>query len=339
MTVTAPAARKPTAWLKLNGKTVPVKSVCVTQSKTKRGDSFKAKTAMSALPAGLDLTTATDIDAQVFLNGAQIFDGVLDHTDYHWDSLTIELSGRDKGSALMDKTTSQKFLNQQPTQIVQQYAEQHGLKADIDQPEALAGKQYSADLAKITHRGSQWSTINELADLFGMDCYITGATVYFKNTPEQLPTYQLTYVKPPAPGSNMMRLETSRNHMLGRPVKTNVRSRHHKKKQTFTAQVQSEGSGEPLVYNHVIPGMTQDQVKRVAQKKHDETIAHELSITGLEIPGDETLNARFLLNLTGTGTAFDTQYQIIQVEHDASVDGGYICRIGCKTKGKGKKDS
>ena len=63
MTVTAPTARKPTAWLTLNGSQVPVRSVCVTQSKTKKGDSFKAKTAMSAIPAGLDLTTETNIDA------------------------------------------------------------------------------------------------------------------------------------------------------------------------------------------------------------------------------------------------------------------------------------
>lgn len=335
MTVTAPTARKPTAWLTLNGATVPVKSVCVTQSKTKRGDSFKAKTAMNA--PGVDvaaLATMTNIDVQVFINGAQIFDGVIDHTDYDWSKLEIEFCGRDKGSALMDKTTSQKHLNKKPTEIVQQYAGEHGLKTDIDQPADLAGKQYTSDLAKITHRGSQWSTINELADLFGMDCYITGGTVYFKNTPESLPVYQITYVKPPTPGSNMVVLKTSRDHMLGRPVKTHVRSRHHKKKQTFAATVATSGAGEPLVYTHVIPGLTQDQVKRVAQKKHDETLAHELKLTGLEIPGDETINARFLIELTGTGTAFDQQYAITQIEHDASVEGGYVCRIGCKNKSK-----
>lgn len=330
--------RQPTAYLNAGGL-IPLLSVSVTQSKTKKGDTFRAETAFDALPMGVGyFVSATNIDAQITINGAQVFDGVIDHSDYDWTARKISFTGRDKGSALMDTTTSQKFLNNHPTEIVQNFASQHGLGVVMDAPGGLAGKQYTTDLAKLTHRGSQWTVVNELADLFGMVTYITGGKLYFKNYPESLPPYPIVYT-PPDPAiasSNAIVLKTSRNHILGRPVTTNVRSRNHKKKTLVTSTQTQGGGGEPLVYNHVIPGLTQDQADRIAKKKQDETTAHELTLTGLDIPGDESLTPLFEIQLSGTGTAFDNSYEITTVDHVVSYGGGYRSTINCKTKAAGK---
>lgn len=328
--------RRPTAALLLSGASVPIESFKVTQSKTKKGDTFDASTAFQAIPQGIAwLTTATNIDAQVIVNGTQIFDGVIDHTDYDWDKLTVKFTGRDKGSALMDKTTSQKHLNLKPAEIVQAYAAEHGLQTSIDTPSGLAGKIFTSDMAKLTHRGSQWTYIQELADHFGMTAYLTGGTVYFKNVPETLPVYQVTY-SPTGPYAigNCTKLTTARNHILGRPVTTNVRSHNHKKKQTLTSTKTQSGSGEPLVYNYVLPGLTQDQSDRIAAKKHAENTAHELTLTGLEVPGDETVTPLFKIALSGTGTAFDQQYDVSTITHAMSYEAGYLTTINCKAKSK-----
>lgn len=323
--------RTPTAYL-IAGGTIPLLSCSVCQSKTKKGDTFRAETAFDALPMGVAyFTTAKNIDAQIQINGTKVFDGVIDHTDYDWNERKITFTGRDKGSALMDKTTSQKFLNNQPTDIVSAFASAHGLRVVMDTPGGMAGKQYTTDLAKLTHRGSQWTVINELADLFGMVTYITGGTLYFKNYPESLPTYPITYTPPnPAiPSSNAIVLRTARNHILGRPVTTNVRSHNHKKKTLVTSTQTRTGSGEPLIYNHVIPGLTQDQADRIAKKKHAETTAHEMK-PEIEIPGDETLTPLFMIQLSGTGTAFDQTYEITEVEHTVSYSGGFLSKISVK---------
>lgn len=322
------------AFLSANGSQTPLMSFSVHQSKTKHGDTFKADSAFDMLSQGVAWwTTQKNIDVQIIVNGTKIFDGVIDHTDYDWSQCKIDFSGRDKGSALMDKTTSQKFLNQTPSQIVQTMAGAAGVSSNVDTPGGMAGTIYTTDMAKITNRGSQWSAVNELADLFGMNTYMTGGTLYFKNSPESLPLYPINYTRqaPGVPTSNAVILKTSRNHILGRPVTTNVHSHNHKKKTVVTATVNKSGSGAPLIYNHVTrPGLTQDQATRIANKKHAEVTQHEYVLDGLEIPGDEALTPLFMVSLSGTGTAFDQTYAIASVDHEGKYDGGYTCKIDCK---------
>lgn len=331
--------RNPQAQLLVNGQAIPCTSVDVHQSKTKKGDTFKASFPFEASAAvGMDenfWSTAPNLTAQVTINGSVVFTGVIDHSDYDFSERKLEVSGRDAGSALIDKTSSEKFQNQQPTDIVQKFASDAGLQTSIDTPGGLAGKQWQIDTAKITHRGSQWTVVNELAELFGMTAYMTGGTLYFKNYPEFLPTYPITYI-PPTPQSyaqgTFVKLSTSRNHILGRPVTTNVRSRNHRDKKTYTATHTQSGSGTPLVYNHTVAGVSQSQAQTIADKKHAETVSHELELTALEFPGDETLTPLFEISLSGTGTAFDQTYEIKSVEHKVSFEGGFRTTVGCKNK-------
>jgi len=329
--------RNPTAQVIALGPFV-FDEVEVTLSRTKDGDKFTAKGPISANNIAGFVSAAT-IPVTVSFNGTQLFSGNVDHSDYDFDEGTITISGRDKGAALIDAQTSEKHLNKKPSDIVNTYAQRHGLQADVDTPTDDAGKIYSSDYDAITHRGSEWSHIASLADEYGMVTYITGGTLFFKQEPEQLPNYQINYT-PPTPAQyasgNFIKLKCSRNHVLGRPIKVNAHSHHHRSKQINTATQQSSGNGgEPLIYNSTHPLMSTEQLNRIATKRLAEIQAHELKMESLDIPGDETVNARMTFVLSGTGTALDTSYDGETIHHKMSFKDGFRTTIDCKTKKKG----
>jgi phage protein D len=327
--------RTPTAQIVAGSTPFQFNDVTVTQCRTKKGDTFKACGSLTLADLNFWLTT-TPIPVTITINGSKVFDGNVDHVDMDFTARTIEISGRDKCAPLHEAQTSEKFLNQQPQQIVQTIASRHGLQCNCDTPSGQAGKQYSTDFDAISNRGSEWSYINRLADHYGMIAYMTGGTLYFKNYNEQLPVHQITYSPPTARGfetGNFIKLKASRNCILGRPIKVNVHSHNHRKKQVISASMTSSGGqGDPLIYSHTVPGITQDQANTIAKAKLAEAQAHELTIDELEFPGDETVNARMSFQLSGTGSPLDQTYDAEQIEHRITFIDGY--RTGIKIKNK-----
>jgi phage protein D len=330
--------RNPTALLITKQGPLQLEEWEVHQSKTKKGDTFHAKTAINAPGCNVAFwasASGDDLDVQLVINGSVLFDGSVDHADIAWRETGISFSGRDKGAKLIDKTTSEKFLNQTPDQIVKTIAGRHGLSTETDSGDK-SGKAFSDDWDAISHRGSEWSYIQNLADHFGMNAYMTGGKIYFKDIDEQLPPFIVWY-RPPTTASHadgsFIELHTSRNMILSRPVKTNVRSHNHKQKKLISAQHSKGGSGDALVYDYVLPGLRKDQAERICKKRHRENTKHEFSVT-VDLPGDETVNVRRSLQLQGTGTAFDQSYEIDGIEHRGSWGEGYRMTITAKA-GKG----
>jgi phage protein D len=331
--------RNPTALLITKQGPLQLEEWEVHQSKTKKGDTFHAKTAMNAPGCDVGFWAGAEgdqLDVQLVINGVVLFDGSVDHADVAWRETGVSFSGRDKGAKLIDKTSSEKFLNQKPGDIVQTYAKRHGLSAVVDTASDKAGKSFKDDWDSIAHRGSEWSHIQSLADHYGMNAYMTGGKIYFKDIDEDLPPFIVWY-SPPTPASHadgsFISLHTSRNMILSRPVKTNVRSHNHKEKKLISSQHSKGGSGDALVYNYVLPGLKKDQADRICKKRHHENTKHEFAVD-VDLPGDETVNVRRSLQLQGTGTAFDQTYEIDGIEHRGSFGEGYRMRIAAKA-GKG----
>lgn len=332
--------RFPRAQVTVGNMIVPFVDLTVTQTRHKKGDTAKVTTAMQLADPAYFAGSSDEIPFNVSINGTQVFVGHVSHSDYDWAERVISFDGRDAASKLMDATSSEKWPNKKPTEIVQEIAARHGIQTVVDQPTDDAGKIYSDDYDAISNRHSEWSIINYFADHFGMLAYITGGKLYYKNYDEQLPTVTIQYT-PPTPqqyeSGNFVKLKTSRNHVLGRPTTVNVHSHNHRKKEIYTGTEQdSSGSGEPLIYNYVIPQIDQKQAKRIAKAKMAEVKSHELKIDELEIPGNESINARVSIQLTGTGTAFDQSYDAGEIEHSISAEKGYVTVIKVKNK-KGKK--
>ena len=330
--------RMPDAQVIAGGTPMPFSEVKVTQTRTKKSDTFSAKSAISVVDLNWWLTT-TPIPLVVTINGTQIFTGNVDHVDVDLASGEFSISGRDKAASLIDASSSEKFLNQKATDIVNTIASRHGLSVVMDNVPDNAGKTLTTDFDAISTRMSEWSYINKLADHYGMITYITNGTLYFKNYNESLPPYQIVYT-PPTPqqysSGNFITLKGSRSIQLGRPVKVNVHSHNHRHKTTTTTSATSSaGQGPPLIYNRTMSGISPSQAQTIANAKLAELQAHELTIDELSFPGDETVNARMSFILSGTNTLLDQSYDANSIDHTVSREGGYRTSITVKNKKKG----
>jgi phage protein D len=83
-----------------------------------------------------------------------------------------------------------------------------------------------------------------------------------------------------------------------------------------------------------LPGLTQGQANAQAQRLQSLASAFQMQVE-VDIPGDVTINATMSLNLTGTGTAWDTTYYIDSVTHEFSFEGGFRTTIEAKTGNDG----
>lgn len=332
--------RNPRWQITCGGNPFPYFEAKVRQERTRTGDTFNAKAALSLVDLQWWYSVAAPVAVTITMNGTQLFAGNVDHADADFFERTFEICGRDAAAVLNDTQTSEKFLNQKPEQIVQTIAQRHGIEAEIDSTDSTdAGKQYSSDFDAISNRGSEWTFINKLADHYGMIAYMTGGKLYFKHPDEQLPIKQIWY-RAPTPenceSGNFTKLKAVRNFILGKPIKVNVHSHNHRRKEHILATARSEGgSGDPLVYNHTIAGINQDQAQTIAQQKLNEVAAHEMKITELEIPGDETINARTEIQLSGTNTPLDQKYDMTSVDHAISIKEGYRTGLVVKNKKQG----
>lgn len=343
--------RQPRAFIIVNGTTMNCTSVDVQMSKTHKSDTFHCEIPFGALPPEMDeawWSEAGDVSVQVqfqtddFSGATQVFDGKVDKVGHDFTQRILSVQGRDKAAALIDTKSSEKFNNQTPDQIVKQIAGRHGISVDADAVASRAGKIFQIDYAKLTGDETEWNVITQLADLSGMVAYITGGKLYFKPVDEQLPVLDVVYV-PPTPESftqgNFMTLKTSRNVILGRPVNVKVQSWNHKEGKAYESQASDPtGAGDPLNYNYELPGLTGDQAQKLAEKRLAENTSHELMFE-LTMPGDPTVTPRFMMQLSGTGTAYDQQHEITSIEHSMSQQGGYRMTVSAKAKSKKRKKS
>lgn len=334
--------RQPNGQVVVCGNSIPFTDLQVVQTRTKKGDTFTATTALTIIEQGMGLSwwlTQEPMPVTCSINGTQVFTGNIDKLDMDFAGRTFTMSGRDVGAAMMDKQTTQKWQNQQPNQIVSQIAGSHGIPVNMDTASLDSGKMYSSDFDALSTRCSEWSLIQRLADLYGMVAYLTGGTLYFKNYNEQLSTYQITYQAPTSESfenGNFILLTASRNVNLAKGVKVTVNSHNHRKKDYVSAtSTSSGGGGSPLIFNHYVPMLNQDQAQTIATAKMNEIASHELTIEKLDIPGNEQLNARMQIQLSGTNSPLDTTYDINELEHSLTFQGGFRTGIRLKNKNAG----
>ncbi|NTF67979.1 phage late control D family protein [Rhizobium rhizogenes] len=338
-------AREPRAYIIVGGTSLNCVSVDVSLSKTHKSDTFHAEIPFGSLPAEMDenwWSVQNDISVQVqfqadaFAGPVQMFDGKVDQVGHDFTDRMLKIQGRDKSAALIDNKTTEKFNNQSADQIVKTIAGRRGISVDADTVPKKAGKLFQIDFAKVTHRLSEWTAINKIADESGMNAYMTGGVLYFKPIDETLPVLDVVYVPPTAASyanGNFMRLSTSRNLIIGRPVNVTVQSWNYKEKKAYQSTKSAPGTGDPLVYNYQGAGLTGDQAEKLADKRLAENTSHELNFS-LDMPGDPTVTPRFTMQLSGTGTAYDQQHEIMSIEHSMSQSGGYRMTISAKAKSK-----
>ncbi|WP_331693480.1 hypothetical protein [Pandoraea sputorum] len=279
----------------------------------------------------------TDLDSQLY--------GRVDDIDFDIVAGTIELVGRDLTSAFIDAKTTEKWPNLTASAIAIQLAKRHGLTPVVTATTSKAGKYYEIDHVNMSDQRSEWDILTYLAHVEGFVVYVSGRELYFepKTDPNATP-YLIQWVPPDEskgyPSSNVIEMKFTRSLTVSRGIQVVVRTWNAKQKKGFTvsypnkAKSTQAGKAKPFggvqTYSYTIPGLTQEQALQRAQTIYAELVAHEMKLSIPRMPADSILKVTAVIQVAGTGTAWDQRYFPDSVVRRMSMSDGYAMSVNAK---------
>jgi phage protein D len=330
------AARQPGLQVSANGAVLSgVVSVSVTSNNHLAADRFTFQCAVSAEPVA-DATfwaAQTDIAVTIGLSAdgggpyPALIQGAVDHVTFDAVRQTVRVEGRDLTARLIEARTQETFSNRTSSEIASLLAARHGLTADVTPTTALAGTYYEHEHDRVTldqfsRATTEWDLLVFLAQQEGFDVYVRGTTLSFHPAFTADGTTGTTI----GPG-DVTQLRLERALTLARDIQVTVKSWNSRQERAFTQTAQTSGRGAqgetPQRYVIVRPNLTTDQALKLAQQKLAELSRHE-RVLAARMPGDVSLSPRDLLTLQGTGTAFDQDYYIDEIERSVDVAHGFV---------------
>jgi phage protein D len=326
-------------------------------------DTFSVTFAANKLPADRSLawiTSQTEIFVEIFagipadgLNWTaeeltSLIYGQVDALEYDPVAGTVHISGRDLTRVLIDSKTTEKWQNKTASQIAQILADRHGMKANIAATKTLAGKFYEIDHEKMTAARTEWDLLCELARNEQFYVWVSGQTLNFqpKPDPASVTPFRVTWTPPDSETgysrSNVEALKLERALTVSKGIVVVVRSWNDAAQKTFTTTYPPNkqtavkpgasqiGSGSQTYY-YSVPNLTQEKVLQFAQAKYAQIIQHEMRCE-FTIPaaGNDALTVASLVQLVGTGTAFDQTYYPDSLRRALSFDSGYTLTVSAK---------
>jgi len=362
-TTTASAARQPRGIVKVNDVVLPGWiDFEVDNNAFFHADTFRCRFAVSALPAEyskawwasqpsifveLFIGFPADVDSFSAAELESFIYGQVDDVSYDPVDATIEVSGRDKTADFIDAKTYEQFVNHTSSMIATELATRHGLTPVVTKTTTKVGTYYAQENRRIPLDRSEWDLLTWLAEEEGFSVYVKGRELHFE--PQVQPDadqYALKWQDPApdadiaSPVFNGVALTCSRNLTLAKDIVVYVRSWNTKQKKGFTVKAQAShaktttggaapASGASQIYSFVKPGLTREEAQAMANSKLKDLSAHEMKITA-DLPGDNLLALTTLVNLSGTGTAFDQVYYPDSITRRLSFSGGYEMRLSAK---------
>lgn len=248
---------------------------------------------------------------------------------------TVSVNGRDYTADLIETKTTEKFPNMTASEIVEAVASRHGLTPIVTPTSVLAGKYYKDEHARLTDQTTEWTLLTYLAEQEGMEVYIQGRGLYFEPPKSAVSAAKWTVKYDPSrdnrpPRAGVERFEMREDKGLNRDISVKVISWNQKKKRAFekTAQtrlMKTTGVGglprTPYVFR--IPGLTEEQALREAEKRLRE-ISRHLRQLELRLPGHPDITPRAILVVQGTGTTFDDSYRIDEITREMDMNNGFV---------------
>lgn len=325
-------------------------------------DTFRVSLATSMLPAGFDVnwfSQQKDLYVNVFMglpvdplnystaDLTSFILGQVDAIEYDPAEHLLELSGRDLTRVFIDTKSTQKYPNLTSSQIATQLAKAHGLTPAVTATTDKVGKFYEIDHVVMTDERSDWDLLLYLAGVENFIVYVRGQTLYFgpKPTVGAIPAnpYVIEW-QPETPAlnvaqANVQHLHFNRALTVSRGIQVVVRSWNHKQAKGFTATYPSKGGtskigkatpfGGGQTYVRTFPNLTQQQADQKAQSLYASIVAHEMRLHA-ELPGDTILDTTSIVQVTGTGTAYDQIYYPDAITRHMAWDGGFSMTLAAK---------
>ena len=315
-------------YLQVNGANLTVLDAEAIQRAARESSTLSATIALDDNP-GFDedfWLVQAPIQAALFVSAGglsgTLVSGKLDKGAVDLDTRTVKVSGRDMSGALHEMKASKSWINQTPSQIVQELAGMAGLAANASGLSLMAGKLFQIDYTKIANDVSLSQIIHKLGEFEGARWWVKDSTLYYQPPDQATGAYPVVYSKPqnggPA-GGNFLKLNIDRNMVLAQGATVNVAGWHQKKEQTIKS---TQGSG-PATYNFEIHNLEQDHADQYAKAKHSDIMLHQFTVTA-EMVGDPTIDIGQQLSLSGTPA--DNTYTIDSIHHQIG-DHGYTMTI------------
>lgn len=263
--------------------------------------------------------------------------GMADEVSYDPVNRTIEVSGRDLTSLLIDSKATLKWQNHTASAIATEIAAKYGLTPMITDTTTLYGKSLNNDDAGMTDQQSDWDLLTMLAKQEGFVVYVRGQALYFQAPADAAGDPYVIEWQTNADGSpraNVESISFSRNLTLSRDVTVEVKSWTLASPtkpfvKTATAVHNAGSPGKPLKYSYTFPNLMPEQAAQKAQSLLQEVTAHEVKLSA-SMPADDLLDVTSVIQVTGTGSAFDQIYFPEEVVRRMSMDEGYTMHVSAK---------
>jgi len=330
----------------------------VTNNINYEADSFRVVFALSALPPAYSdswWSTQSQIYLEIFAGfpndavnytqsdlQSQIY-GLIDTVDYDPICRTLTVAGRDLTSTMIDAKTTESFQNQTSSQIANTIAARHGLAPVVTKTTTTTGHYYSIDTLRVNASRSEWDILTALAGEEQMVVYVSRNSLHFEPAPAANATpYLLTWEPPNSQNGafkfNGKRISFQRALTLAKGVVVQIISQNQRGQKITASYPKAAGSGQVQVgqasakaqlYTYEYANLTQQQALMKAQQKHNEISKHEVKLSAT-LPADNLLQVSNIIQVIGTGTAYDQTYLPESITKRMDVQGGYEMEIKAK---------
>ena len=235
----------------------------------------------------------------------------------------VDVEGRDLSALLVDNRVNETFANRTSSEIAQELGGRHGLSVDATATETLVGRYYQSEHDRLTmgqfaRTMSEWDLLAYLAGQEGFDLFMDGDTLRFG----------------PRDASDVVTVDVSEctdarlDHslMMERTIEVTVQSWDQRGAEAVVETVQGGGSGRNWKHSVVKPNLPAVEAERLAQRILSDLIRHQRHVT-LSMPGELTINARRLVALSGSQTAWDGTYAVSEVHRQLDARRGFTQRV------------
>jgi hypothetical protein len=140
--------------------------------------------------------------------------------------------------------------------------------------------------------------------------------------------------------ANVLDISLSRSLTVAKGIVVTARSPSLTRKQpviqSYPKRVKAIQAGQATVfggaqtYHFTLPaGKTPVEVEQFAAARHAEIVRHAMQLRA-NMPGDNDLSTKRMLRLTGTGTAWDQDYFVVDIQRRMDDSEGYRMQVSAR---------
>jgi phage protein D len=249
------------------------------------------------------------------------------------------LDGRDYAARLIDLPLQDAYLNKTGAEVARDLASRCGLAADVDDTAGLVGQYYQIQHSKTvfgaySRHANGWDLLSELAEIENYELWVDGRTLHFKRPSQAGQPLAVSFGPGNAGGSfpvlNVDTLSLDRTTGLSGPVQVGIDSWNSRQKQRITARYPVSVSGKVRLYTILKPNLQAEQADALAKAAYLQLRARKRTLLAT-MAGELTLTPRRTLQMTGTGTGWDTVYIVDRIVRHICLQRGFTQHISAVT--------